>query len=132
MKTVTVILFLAVAAFAQTTDKSFDDKLAKDAVAVLRVHKFHEWLLPKYPFHRYTVHVHEIFKNESRDNLMHDFDIHCFKDMSGIPEGECTVYISRYDVANKRFDKEKGTIWMLVGGSATNGVSHVDSKAGFR
>ena len=132
MKAATIVLVLVAATLTQVADKLFDKELADDAVAVLRVQRFHEWPLPKYPFTRYEVHVQQVLKNESRENLNHDFGVHAFKGMDGVPTGECTIYITRYDVAKERFDKTNGTIWMLVGGSATNGVSHVDSKASFR
>ena len=130
MKTITALLILVTATLALAADKLYDEELARHAVAVLRVRKVgHDWPLPKYPFIRYDVHVDQVFKNESGENLNHDFAVHGFKGMDGVPPGECTIYITRYDVAKKGFDKMNGTIWVLVGGSATNGVSHVDSKA---
>lgn len=130
MKTITAVLLLVTATLTFAADELFDEKLAKDAVAVLRVHKDgRDWSLPKYPFIRYHLKVNQVFKNESRENLNHDFAVHSFKGMEGVPPGECTIYITRYDVAKERFDRTNGTIWMLVGGNATNGVSHVDSKA---
>jgi hypothetical protein len=106
-----------------------DPQLAKDAVAVLRVRTVSTTPLPKYPLTRYQVRVYQVFKNEWHERVDHDFPVHAFKDQEGIPSGECTIYISRYDVTNRRFDKTNGTIWMLVGGNATNGVSHVDFGA---
>jgi hypothetical protein len=106
-----------------------DQEMAKDAVAVLRVRKYTSIPLPKYPLTRYDVNVTQVLKNESSENLHHDFAVHAFKDKPGVPSGECTVYIARYDAAKARFDKTNGTIWMLVGGDATKGVSHVDSDS---
>ena len=132
MKTLAAVLLLATATLTLAGDKLFDERLAKHAVAVLRVQRFSERSIPKYPFIRYEVHVYQAFKNEWRDGLNYDFGVHAFKGMDGVPREECTIYIARYDVANQRFDKTNGTIWMLVGGSATNGVSHVNSKASSR
>ncbi len=133
MKALTVVLLLVTATLTVAGDKLFDPRLAKDAVAVLRVHKVgHDWPLPTYPLIRYDVRVDQVFKNESAENLNHDFAVHGFKGMDGVPPGECTIYITRYDVTKKRFDATNGTIWMLLGGSATNGVSHVGSKADSR
>ena len=132
MKNITLVLLIAGAVLAQGSEKLFDEKLAKDAVAVLRVYKIDTWQLPmqnKYPFTRYIVNGYEVFKNESNANLHQTISVHGFTGQDGVPSGECTIYIARYDVANSRFDKTNGTIWMLVGGNATNGVSHVDSTA---
>jgi hypothetical protein len=132
MKITIALLLVACIALARAGEKLFDENLAKDAVAVIRVHKFAEWPVPKYPLTQYHVHVYEVFKNESKENLNKSMWVDGFKEQDGVPAGECTLYLTRYDVANGRFDKTNGTVWMLVGGNATNGVSHVDSKAKFR
>jgi hypothetical protein len=135
MKIITTILFFAAVILAQGADKLFDENLATNAVAVLRVRKIQSWQLPmqnKYPFTRYIVNGYEVFKNESNENLHQSFSVHAFTGQDGVPSGECTIYIARYDVTNSRFDKTNGTIWMLVGGNATNGVSHIDSNPKFR
>jgi hypothetical protein len=132
MKLITAVLLMVAITLTLAADGLFDDKLAKDAVAVLRVERYLESSIGGSPFTRYDVHVVRVFKNESSENLNHDFGVHVLKGMEGVPTGECTIYIGRYDAANRRFDKTNGTIWMLVGGSATNGVSHIGSKAGSR
>jgi hypothetical protein len=135
MKTITIIIFATIGMLVQASDKLFDENLATNAVAVLRVHKIQTWQLPlqdKYPYTRYIVNGYEVFKNESNENLHKSISVHGFTGQDGVPSGECTIYIARYDVTNRRFDKTNGTIWMLVGGNATNGVSHVDEKAALR
>ena len=135
MKIITTILFFAAVILAQGADKLFDENLATNAVAVLRVRKIQSWQLPmqnKYPFTRYIVNGYEVFKNESNENLHQSFSVHAFTGQDGVPPGECTIYIARYDVTNREFNKTNGTIWMLVGGNATNGVSHIDSNPKFR
>lgn len=126
-KTIIMLVAIALGAIGLASERNnlVDQRLAKEAVAVLRVQVLLTTPLPKYPFTRYLVRTYKVFKNESNEQLNHDFQVHAFKDREGIPPGECTIYITRYDVANKQFDRTNGTIWMLVGGDATNGVSHV-------
>src|ERR1043166_6776781 len=101
MKTLTAVLLLVTATLTLAGDKLFDERLAKDAVAVLRVHKAgDDRSLPKYPLIRYQVGADQVFKNESRWSVNHDFAVHGFKGMEGVPPGECTIYITRYHVAN--------------------------------
>ena len=132
MKTIAIIIFFAVGMLAQAADKLFDNELAKNAVAVLRVHLVHPWPVPKYPFTQYVVNVSQVFKNESNENLNKAITVSAYKEQDGVPAEECTIYIVRYNVANREFNNANGTIWMLVGGNATNGVSHVDGKAALR
>ena len=136
MKIITTILFFAAAVLAQGADKLFDDSLATNAVAVLRVRRTGSaWPLPmpdKYPYTRYGVEVYRVFKNESNENLGGSMSVNSFNEKAGVPLGECTIYIGRYDVINREFNKTNGTIWMLVGGGGTNGVSHIDSNPKFR
>ncbi|MEI6085246.1 MAG: hypothetical protein WCS70_13225, partial [Verrucomicrobiota bacterium] len=40
----------------------------------------------------------------------------------GVPKGETTVYLERYNKADKKY-------WMLVGGEAATGVSHAQKPA---
>jgi len=125
----TILMLAAIAlgaiGLAAESDNLVDQRLAKEAVAVLRVKVLLTTPLPKYPFTRYLVRTYKVFKNESDEKLNHDFQVHAFKDREGIPPGECTIYITRYNVANRQLDRTNGTIWMLDGGDATNGVSHV-------
>ena len=132
MKTIAIIIFAAVGMLAQAADKLFDDNLATNAVAVVRVHMFQSIQIPKYPVTRYDVHVRQVFKNESRENLNHDFGVFAFTGRGGVPSGDCTVYIARYNLKKMAYEDTDGAIWMLIGGDCTNGVSHVDGKAALR
>ena len=133
MKLISVVLFIVCVTLVQAEDKLFDDAKATNAVAVLRVNRFSARPVRTHPFlTRYTVTPQQVYKNESTERLGHTISVDGFSDRDGVPAGECTIYIAKYDVPNGRFDQTNGTIWMLVGGDATNGVSHVGSKANFR
>ena len=133
MKSISVVLFIVCVTLVQAEDKLFDDAKATNAVAVLRVNRFSARPVRTHPFlTRYTVTPQQVYKNESTERLGHTISVDGFSDRDGVPAGECTIYIAKYDVPNGRFDQTNGTIWMLVGGDATNGVSHVGSKANFR
>ena len=133
MKLISVVLFIVCVTLVQAEDKLFDDAKATNAVAVLRVNRFSARPVRMHPFlTRYTVTPQQVYKNESTERLGHTISVDGFSDRDGVPAGECTIYIAKYDVPNGRFDQTNGTIWMLVGGDATNGVSHVGSKANFR
>ena len=133
MKSISVVLFIVCVTLVQAEDKLFDDAKATNAVAVLRVNRFSARPVRTHPFlTRYTATPQQVYKNDSNERLGHTINVHGFSDRDGVPAGECTIYIAKYDVPNGRFDQTNGTIWMLVGGDATNGVSHVGSKANFR
>ncbi len=133
MKTIAIIIFVAVGLLAQAADKMFDDELARKAVAVLRVRLIdNPWPLPRYPFTQYRVNVSQVIKNESDQNLNQTITVSAYKGQEGVPAEECAIYIERYNVANREFNNTNGTIWMLVGGNATNGVSHIGGKAALR
>ena len=133
MKSISVVLFIVCVTLVQAEDKLFNDAKATNAVAVLRVNRFSARPVRTHPFlTRYTVTPQQVYKNESTERLGHTISVDGFSDRDGVPAGECTIYIAKYDVPNGRFDQTNGTIWMLVGGDATNGVSHVGSKANFR
>lgn len=134
MKTALLILLVLGAAVVQAEEKLYDEVLARKAVVVLRVElaSARPELHPeKYPFMRYMVLTHRVFKNESHDtdlSFMHHFDVLGFKDKDGVPSGESTIYIERYNVAKREFGGKEGTVWMLVEGGGTNSVSHIGIK----
>jgi len=133
MKIISVLLLIVCVTLVQAEDKLFDDAKATNAVAVLRVNRFSARPVRTHPFlTRYTATPQQVYKNDSNERLGHTINVHGFSDRDGVPAGECTIYIAKYDVPNGRFDQMNGTVWMLVGGDATNGVSHVGSKANFR
>jgi len=133
MKTRILALLVLGTALVQAEEKLYDDALAEKAVAVLRVKLNMAYDLPLYPVTRYWIHVIHVFKNES--NLpIGDISVHVFKGRAGVPPGESTIYIERYHVTKTKVwgGGTNGTIWMLVGGDATNGVSHVGSQPNLR
>jgi hypothetical protein len=136
MKTIILALLVLGTMLVQAEDKLYDDALAKKAVAVLRVKLNMAYDLPhqyNYPLTRYHVHVIHVFKNESNLPIA-DCGVDGFKGRAGVPPGESTIYIERYHVIPGKVwaGGTNGTIWMLVGGDATNGVSHVGSQPRLR
>ena len=138
MKTAILTLLVLGVTLVQAEEKLYDEALAKKAVVALRVEladarpELHQ---EKYPYMRYMVLTHRVFKNESHDadrSFMHRFDVLGFKDKDGVPRGESTIYIERYGVASKQFGGKEGTVWMLLEGGGTNSVSHVGSKPSVR
>jgi hypothetical protein len=134
MKTTTLVLLVLGTLLVQADEKLYDDALAKKAVAVLRVERKLVWDLPHYPLTRYQIHVIRVFKNESNVPIAPFIAVDGFKGRSGVPPGESTIYIERYYVIPGKVwaGGTNGTIWMLVGGDATNGVSHVGSQPSLR
>ncbi len=133
MKTITVVLLIVCVVLVHAQDKLFDDAKATNAVAVMRVDRTSVRPVLTHPsFTRYTVTPQHVYKNESNERLGHTINVHGFSDRDGVPAGESTIYIAKYDVPNRRFDQTNGTIWMLVEGGGTNAVSHVGGNAGFR
>ena len=138
MKTVLLALLVLGSTLVQAEDKLYNEALAKKAAVVLRVELAGarpELQQEKYPFMRYTVLTLRVLKNESyaKDaSFMHHFDVLGFKDQQGVPSGESTIYIERYDVASRTFGGKDGTVWMLVEGGGTNSVSHVGSQPSAR
>ena len=136
MKATVLALLVLGTMLVQADEKLYDDALAKKAVAVLRVKLNMAYDLAhqdKYPLTRYQIHVIHIFKNDS--NLpIGDCAVDGFKGRPGVPPGESTIYVERYYVIPGKVwaGGTNGTIWMLVGGDATNGVSHVGSQPSLR
>lgn len=130
MKTIVILILAAFGMSVQAADKLFDDELAKNAVAVLRVHRVGDaWPVANYPFTYYVVNVSQVFKNDSNAKFNPSVTVSAFKGKDGVPAEECTIYLARYDVANKEFNSTNGALWMLVGGAAATGVSHIGVSA---
>jgi hypothetical protein len=140
MKTITLGLLIACAGLAQAEDKLFDDKLATNAVAVLRVQGLDAQPVRECPFICYTVKPQRIYKNASNQRLdytmyeriNYTMHVYGFSNKAGVPAGVSTIHIAKYDVPNARFDQTNGKIWMLIGGGGTNAISHVIRDADFR
>jgi len=127
MKYITLILLLAGCFVVRAADKLFDDKLATNAVAVLRVEHAMKVPVTQGKFDSYTVWPSQVIKNKSSENLAHTIQVAVLKGHSGIPAGSCTIYLERYKSDSGGFNPTNG-IWVLVGGDATNGVSHISSR----
>lgn len=128
MKTLLTFLLLISAIVAHAGEDLVDQKLAQNAVAVVRVKLIFAADLKPTPFMDYNVHNIRVFKNESNERFV-DIQVLGYKGRPGVPEEECTIYIQRYDPITKTLStsKDHGQ-WILVGGDATNGVSHVGAS----
>ncbi len=101
-----------------------NDKLAKNAVAVLRVEMSHVRRNPVIDFNFYLIHPIQVLKNETSKRLDYDMEVAAFAGKEGVQPGICTIYMERYDPNGLGFNKTIG-FWVLVGGDATLGVSDV-------
>jgi len=121
--TIAIIIFAAVGMLAHAADKLFDDELAKNAVAVIRV-DYARQAFTNSQFTFYAVWPRQVLINGSGESLDHTFQVGVLKGKGGIPTGQSTIYIERYWSADNAFNKTKG-FWVLVSGNPTNGVSHI-------
>ena len=64
-------------------------------------------------------------KNDSHYNFPREFEIACYVGEPGVPGGESTVYLERYNPASE-------SIWRLLGGSGKTGVSHAGVEGGLK
>ncbi len=130
MKSLIIAIIISLAGVASAEERLVDEGLAKNAVAVLRVHLlFSSQSAVPSGFMKYLVRVHKVYKNTSDQHLYHDFEIYAFAERPGVPKGECTVYLEGYDLVKKQLTNDmRRSKWILVGGDATNGVSHVTSS----
>ena len=129
MKAIIILIICFVIQVARAGDLQVDDKLAQNALAVVRVKlMFADSGLPHSPFRVYSVHTIRILKNDSHE-VFRDLLVRAFKDKPGIPDGESTIYLQRYDPVKMELsvDKDFG-LWILVGGDATKGVSNVNME----
>ncbi len=58
-----------------------------------------------------------VIKNASSFTFPETFEIAHYSGEPGVPEGECTVYLERYNQASE-------ALWRLLDGSGRQGVSH--------
>jgi hypothetical protein len=127
MKYIPLVLLTACCFVVLAADKLFDDSLATNAVAVLRVDHAKPCPLRDEKFDWYTVWPSQVIKNGSSQDLLHSFQVAALKGHSGIPDASCTIYLQRYSSGSGGFNPTNG-IWVLVGGDATNGVSNISSR----
>ena len=118
MKIIASFLFVAVAVFALAAERLIDDKLAAKAEVVLRVKRLTPGEGSKYLWYR--VEVVQVLKNQSSETFTNTLSVAAYSWKAGVPEGESTLYLERYN-------KTTG-VWKLVGGEASTGVSHVKKQ----
>jgi hypothetical protein len=118
MKTIPIFLCLSLLLTAGGTEKLIDDKLAAKAEVVLRVKRLGPGEGSKYLW--YPVEVLEVLKNRSGKVFTNTLSVAAYSWKAGVPEGESTVYLERYNT-------NRG-IWKLVDGKASTGVSHLKKK----
>lgn len=128
MKILALFLFAACTLFVRAEEKLYDDRLANNAVAVIRVsdsdHVTGTNGLGHGLFTEYLVEPVRILRDESGTLARGSLRVAVLKGREGIPRGTCTIYLEMYWPDTKEFNKTRG-FWVLVGGDATNGVSHV-------
>jgi len=115
MKTITTCLFVAVAMFAFAAGKFVDDQLAAKAEVVLRVKRLTPGEGSKYLWYR--VKVLQVLKNQSNETFTNTLSVAAYSWKDGVPEGESTLYLERYNKTDKG-------LWKLLDGEASTGVSH--------
>lgn len=121
MKTTTLILLACLALVGHVmADDLLDSKLAQKAEVILRVKLLSRGEADKYAW--YEVAILKVLKNESGETFGKALKIAAYSWKTGVPEGESTVYLERYNKTDKG-------LWKLVGGEASTGVSHVQKPA---
>ena len=115
MKIITTVLLVSVAAFALAASKLVDDTLAANAEVVLRAKRIAVEGGDKYTWFR--VQVLEVLKNKSGRQFTNQFSVAAYSWKSGVPEGESTLYLERYNTNDT-------VLWKLLVGEASTGVSH--------
>jgi hypothetical protein len=128
MKAILTLIFCVLIQLARAGDLQMDEKLAQNAIVVIRVKLIVADTGSQYsPFRVYSVHTIRILKNESHE-MFQDLLVRAFRDKPGVPERECTIYLQKYDPVKKEFSKDNDRgLWILVGGDATEGVSNMDT-----
>jgi hypothetical protein len=99
-----------------SANKLVDEKPAARAEVVLRVKRLSAGTGSKYLW--FPVEVIKVFKNTSGEGFEGRLSVAAYSVKDGVPEGESTLYLDRYDETEKGLRK-------LVGGEATTGASHV-------
>jgi hypothetical protein len=117
MKCAVFILLMVIASSAAgNTTIPVDEALAKNALVVLRAKLISGGgNSDKYDY--YEVEILRVFKNESGEILKGRIQVASYSWKLGVPKGESTLYLERYNQTVKG-------IWKLVGGEAATGVSH--------
>ncbi len=100
---------------ALAAGKFMDGKLASNAEVVLRVNRITGGEGSKYLW--FQAEVLHTLKNRSGEAFPKMITIAADSGQDGVPDGESTVYLERYNPAAKG-------LWKLVGGKAATGLSH--------
>ena len=116
MKIIATCLLVAATLLAFAAEKFVDDKLAAKAQVVLRVKRLTPGEGNKYLWYR--VELLQVLKNQSSETFTNTLSVAAYSWKNGVPEGESTLYLERYNKTDKG-------LWKLVGGEASTGVSHV-------
>jgi hypothetical protein len=98
--------------------KLFDPARAEKAEVVLRVRAIRSMGADKYAF--YEVAVIQVFKNSTGVAIGKTVQVAAYSWKSGVPPGESTLYLERYNKDRKDLEN----MWRLIGGDASSGVSH--------
>jgi hypothetical protein len=121
VKTTALILLMSWAlAGCAPADDLLDSKLAGKAEVVLRVKRLSAGEGSQYLW--YEVEILKVLKNASVESFDKKLQIAAYSWKPGVPEGESTVYLERYN------ETDKG-LWKLVGSEASTGVSHTKKPA---
>lgn len=112
-----VMMIAAAGCAAQQGPKEgrMDSQRASKVAVVLRVRLIEREGGNKYEWD--TVRLVSVIKNESKYKFPEQFRIAHDNGEAGVPEGESTIYLERFNATDE-------SLWKLLGGSAATGVSH--------
>lgn len=102
-------------------DKLVDVERAAKVPVVLRVRLLRRQGGDKYGWD--TVKVVGVIKNESGFRFPDEIAVAHYSAEPGVPDGESTIYLERYDGTNDN-------LWKLFEGSGVRGVSHGTANGG--
>jgi len=115
-----LIIFLITIAYPFLCFAQIDKNLEKNAEVILRVHySGQEYACDKYCWQ--PVKIIKVLKNSKNYSFPENLEIAYYSWEKGIPLGESTVYLEKYN------SYKEGT-WKLVGGKHETGVSHNQTK----
>jgi hypothetical protein len=106
---------MAATILALAANKLMDDKMADKAEVVLRAKLLSSGSAEKYTWFR--VRILQVLKNESGVKFTNEMSVAAYSWKSGVPAGQSTLYLERYNSTNTG-------LWKLVGSEASTGVSH--------
>ncbi len=116
MKAAIFLVAISLSSLASASYDLMDEQLAAGAEVVVRAKLLYLEGADKYA--RFRVRVLKVFKNPLETTLANELSVIAYSWRPGVPEGESTLYLERYD------DQRSSVVWKLVGGEACTGVSH--------